>query len=97
MAQKRDFAVLGFIIVGVLAVFIFQNVQLSGQASRNVASDVELELDEYLFYVGEKKVIDDVSISLIEVGDSNEAIIDVNGVKKSVNQYGVRVIGNAQI
>ena len=97
MAQKRDFAVLGFIIVGVLAVFIFQNVQLSGQASRNVASDVELDLDEYLFYVGEKKVIDDVSISLIKVGGSNEAIIDVNGVRKSVNQYGIRVIGNAQI
>ena len=58
MAQKRDFAVLGFIIVGILAVFIFQNVQLSGQASRNVATEVELELDEYLFYVGEKKVID---------------------------------------
>ena len=97
MDQKRDFAILGFVIVGVLAVFIFQSVQLSGQASRNVATDIELEVDEHLFRVGERKVIDDAAVVLIDVGDSNEVIVDVNGIKKSVDEYGVRMISNVQV
>lgn len=97
MAQKKDFAILGFIIVGVLAVFIFQNVQLSGQASRNVVAELDLELDEHLFKVGERKIIDDAAVTLIEIGGSNEAIVDINGIRKSVNQYGARVINNVQV
>ena len=97
MDQKRDFAILGFIIVGVLAIFIFQNVQLTGKASRNVVSNIELELDEYLFMAGERNIIDDAAVTLIEVGDSNEAIVDVNGLRKSVDQYGIRVINNIQV
>ncbi len=97
MDQKRDLAILGFVIVGILAIFIFQNIQLSGFASRNVVTSVNLEPDEYIFRVGERKVIDDVAITLIEVGDSNEVIIDVNGIRKSVDEYGVRIINNVQI
>ncbi|MBS3151107.1 hypothetical protein J4443_01870 [Candidatus Woesearchaeota archaeon] len=97
MDQKRDFAILGFVIVGILAVFIFQNVQLSGQASRNVVSSVELEEDEHLFRIGEKKIIDDDAVALIEVGDSNEVLVDVNGIVKSVDEYGIRVINDVQV
>jgi len=97
MDQKRDLAILGFVIVGILAVFIFQNVQLSGYASRNAVTTLELEPDEYLFRIGERKVVDDIAITLIEVTNNNEAVIDVNGVRKSVNEYGVRVISNVQI
>ena len=97
MDKKRDFAILGFVIIGIFAIFIFQNVQLSGQASRNVVSTKELEIDEYIFVVGEKKIIDDVGVMLVEIGDSKEIIVDVNGVVKSVNEYGVRIINNAQI
>ncbi|MBI2508015.1 hypothetical protein HYV89_03605 [Candidatus Woesearchaeota archaeon] len=97
MDKKRDFAILGFVIIGILAIFIFQNVQLSGQASRNVASEIELDLDEYLFRVGERKIIDDAGVMLVSIGDSNEAIIDVEGIRKSVNEYGARIISNVQI
>ena len=97
MDQKRDLAILGFVIVGVLAIFIFQNVQLSGFASRNVISEIELEADEYLFQVGERKVVDDVAATLVKIGDSNEVILDVGSIRKSVNEYGVRIINNVQI
>lgn len=97
MDQKRDLAILGFVIVGILAIFIFQNVQLSGYASRNAVTNLELEADEYLFRTGERKIIDDAAIMLVEVGDSNEVIVDVNGVRKSVDEYGARVISNVQV
>ena len=97
MDKKRDFAILGFVIMGVLAIFILQNVQLSGQASRNVISTLDLELDEYLFRVGERKIIDDVAVTLVEIGDSNEVIVDIGEVRKSVNQYGVRIINHVQV
>ena len=97
MDKKRDFAILGFVIIGIFAIFIFQNVQLSGQASRNVVSTQELDLDEHLFRVGERKIIDDVAVILIEIGGSDEAIVDIGGVRKSVNQYSVRIINNVQV
>ncbi len=97
MDKKRDFAILGFVIIGIFAIFILQNVQLSGQASRNVVSTQELDLDEHLFRVGERKIIDDVAVTLIEIGGSKEVIVDIGGIRKSVNQYGVRIINNVQI
>jgi hypothetical protein len=97
MENKRDAAIIGFVIVAIIGVFLFQNSNLTGEASRNVEYVVELEEDEYIFRTGERKIIEDVAVTLVEVTEGNEVIVEVNGVRKSVNEYGGRSISNVQI
>src|SRR3989344_3908003 len=97
MMDKNKFAIFGFVIIGILAAFILQNSELTGELSRNVQTAVELDIDEYLFRTGERKIIDDAAGMLVSVADSDEVIVDVDGIRKSVNKYGVRVINGVQI
>ncbi|MBI2105644.1 hypothetical protein HYT56_02285 [Candidatus Woesearchaeota archaeon] len=95
--DKNNFAIFGFVIVGILALVILQNSQLTGEASRNFQTTIELDPDEYLFRIGERKIIDDAAIMLVRIADSDEVIIDIGGVRKSVNKYGIRIINGVQI
>jgi len=97
MDKKRDFTIVGIFVVAIFGILLLQNFNLTGEASRNVVTQVELDEDEYLFVTGERKVIEDVPVTLLRIADSNEVIVDVSGVSKSINEYGARVINNVQI
>jgi len=87
------------LIVFVLSVifFISNDSDLSGQASRNIEIIRTLEVDEYNLQLGLPITVDGKKITLLTIGDEEEVIMDVNGVQKSINDAGVRVIDGVQI
>jgi hypothetical protein len=97
MNKKKDMGVIGLVVIAVLGVFLFQNVDLTGEASRNVQTNIELADNEYLFHLNERKLIGDVPITLMEVTESDEVIVNVDGEIKSVNEFEGRVINGIQI
>ncbi|MAG45483.1 MAG: hypothetical protein CMH63_01775 [Nanoarchaeota archaeon] len=94
--KKRDLIFIGVLFV--LAIVVMSNnINLSGQASRNVEIRRTLGVDEYNFQIGLPVNVDDKVITLLTIGDNGEVIMDVNGVQKSVKNAGVRVVNGVQV
>lgn len=94
--EKRDMIVGGVLVVLAL-LFISNNNNLSGHASKAVKITRELGMDEYSFQLGLPMVIEGKRITLITIGDSNEVIVDVGGVQKGISEYQTRVVNGLQI
>ena len=95
--EKRERNVVIFVALVLAAVILFNNNNLSGNASKNIIYQTQLNENEYNLFVGNSVFVDNKKITLISIADSNEVIIDVSGIQKSVNQAGVRVINDVRI
>tara|TARA_Y100000034_G_scaffold14709_1_gene15450 strand:- start:675 stop:1241 length:567 start_codon:yes stop_codon:yes gene_type:complete len=96
MDKKEKHVIIG--VVGVLLIaLISQNLELSGNVSRSFELTRELGLDEYRFNLGDVIFIGGKRVTLVGMGDSEEVIVDVSGVQKSVNLAGARNINNLQV
>ena len=101
MENKEVYAVAGVVVVA-LFVFLSQNSNLSGNASKSITTQTLLGDDEYFFRLNEVKVFDNVAIRLVRNAQgldgtgAGASIIEINGVQKSVNEGGGRVIEGFQ-
>ena len=96
--EKRERNSLIFIALALAFVLLFNNnFNLSGNASKIDSYQTELNQDEYRILVGNSVTVGSKVITLISIADSDEAIVDVSGIQKSVNLYGIRVLNDVQV
>lgn len=97
MMEKRERNAAVFIVLALAVFLVFGNVNLSGNASKNIIYQTQLDEGEYNLFVGNSVFVGSKRVTLISIADNNEAIVDVSGIQKSVNPDGIRVINDVQI
>ena len=97
MMEKRERNVVVFVVLALMVFLVFNNFDLSGNASKNLNYYNQLNENEYNLFVGDSVFVGNKRVTLISIADSSEAIVDVSGIQKSVNQYGIRVINDVQV
>src|SRR3989344_1470238 len=97
MMEKRERNVVVFVVLALMVFLVFNNFDLSGNASKNLTYYNQLNENEYSLFVGDSVFVGNKRVTLISIADSSEAIVDVSEIQKSVNQYGIRVINDVQV
>lgn len=97
MSKKSDIIIVASVVLLIGVMLFYKQIEISGQASKSFTSTRELGENEQSMYVGEERIIEGKKVTLLSIKDSNEVIVDVSGIQKSINEYGGRIINGFQI